>query len=225
MSYILDALKKAEAERDPDARANLAIAARERRNHRLLIYLVIAALIANVMLLAWILLPGGQDATSTAGFAAPTPQAPPTQVPLTQAPPTRTLPTQRAEDRQVPPPAPTNRPDQAAPTSLTGSATGSERTPATAALSPPAEPVAALAAVPTRLVDLPQAARRDFPALEFSTHIYADDPSLRAVVVNGIRLTEGDRLEGLVVREITEGGAILEYGRYLVEVPVLDSWN
>ena len=51
----------------------------------------------------------------------------------------------------------------------------------------------ALTAAPLPLSSLPSGQRQRFPELEFSTHIYADDADLRAIVVNGTRLEEGDR--------------------------------
>lgn len=216
MSYILDALKKAEAERDPDARASLAIEARERRKQRLLVYAVTAALIANATLVAWILLPAGNDSPAPSGVAAT---------------PAQTLPRETAREANVPAAAAAtvstnNRTSASAPdpVSSPGSSTPQASTsePEPARNTAPSLPTERMEA---KLADLPESVRRNFPTLEFSTHIYADDPSLRAIVVNGVRLTEGDPLEGAVVHEITEDGAIFEYERYLVEVPVLDDWN
>ena len=75
------------------------------------------------------------------------------------------------------------------------------------------------------LAALPAAARREFPQLVFSTHVYADDPALRAVVVNGQRLTEGNSLGALYLNEITENGVVFATGDYLVDIAVLDDWQ
>ena len=72
---------------------------------------------------------------------------------------------------------------------------------------------------------LPSAQRARFPELTFSTHIYADDADLRAIVVNGTRLEEGDRLENLSLSEITEDGAVFRFEDRLVLVSVLDGWD
>jgi hypothetical protein len=61
--------------------------------------------------------------------------------------------------------------------------------------------------------------------LEFSTHIYADEADLRAIVVNGVRLKEGDRLDNVRLQEITEEGAVFAFENQLVSISVLDSWN
>ena len=71
MSYILDALKKAEAERDPEARASLAMAQHERRRNRWLAYAVVIALIANAAILLWLFLP--EPRTELATTLAQTP--------------------------------------------------------------------------------------------------------------------------------------------------------
>jgi hypothetical protein len=72
---------------------------------------------------------------------------------------------------------------------------------------------------------LPAEVRRRFPGLAFSTHVYAEDASLRALVVNGTRLVEGDRLGALTLEEITEEGAVFGFERYLVAVSVLETWE
>ena len=81
------------------------------------------------------------------------------------------------------------------------------------------------AAEPVPVSSLPDAQRQRFPKLTFSTHIYADDADLRAIVVNGSRLQEGDRLQNLVLSQITEEGAVFRFEGRLVSVSVLDDWN
>jgi general secretion pathway protein B len=72
---------------------------------------------------------------------------------------------------------------------------------------------------------LPSAARARFPGIVFSTHIYAEDADLRAIVANGQRLREGERVRGLRIREITETGVVLAFEDYLVEVPIVTDWD
>jgi len=74
------------------------------------------------------------------------------------------------------------------------------------------------------LDSLPPGPRSRFPGIAFSTHVYAEDPTLRAIVVNGDRMQEGDRIGDLLIQEITEQGVILEFESYLVEVPVFTDW-
>lgn len=75
------------------------------------------------------------------------------------------------------------------------------------------------------VADLPERARLSFPNIEFSTHVYAEDPTLRAVVANGLRLMEGDLFEGLELIEITPEGVIFLFQDYLITVSVLALWE
>jgi hypothetical protein len=75
------------------------------------------------------------------------------------------------------------------------------------------------------LDSLPPAARSRFPGIVISTHVYAEDPAMRAIVVNGARLQEGDLASGLPIREINEFGVVLEFESYLVDVPVFTDWD
>ncbi|MFV2090111.1 MAG: general secretion pathway protein GspB [Pseudomonadales bacterium] len=175
MSYILDALKKAEAERDPQARARLAIEQTEGRKHRLLIYGVILALMANAVVLTWLFYPDMQRVVSARPIA------------------------QQTSGRS------TSATEQPTP-----------QTPA----APRASKIER-----TTLKALPAAVAARLPRLEFSSHIFAEDADLRAVVVNGQRLEEGDRIGAVTLVEITEDGAVMAFERYLITVPVLENWN
>ena len=89
MSYILDALKKAEADRDPDARASLAMAQHDRRRSRWLAYAVVIALIANAAILLWLFLPEDGAAPQTAVDISPAPAQPPRPEPVERLRPLR----------------------------------------------------------------------------------------------------------------------------------------
>jgi hypothetical protein len=225
MSYILDALKKAEADRDPDARASLAMAQHDRRRNRWLAYAVVIALIANAAILLWLFVPEDDAAPPTAAEVRPTTAQPPGPEPVERlgtptanvsptAQPQATTPVQqplRTEPALIRPPAASEPP------SSTAAATGET------IIGPDSVLASAAEAVPVS--SLPDAQRRRFPNLEFSTHIYADDADLRAIVVNGSRLEEGDRLQNLVLSQITEEGAVFRFEGQLVSVSVLDDWN
>lgn len=181
MSYILDALKKSEAENDPAASANLALnQQRAQSRARLTGILVVAALLINAGVLVWLFAPSSDPSVVQ---PRPRSQPEPSTEPVTQG---------RAEvivepRVQAPPPIP-----------------------------PPTR---------ARLTELPANVRARFPGLAFSTHIYADDPSLRAVVANGERLREGDEIGNATVAQITEQGVIVAFERYLVEIPVVSEWD
>lgn len=212
MSYILDALKKAEADRSPETRAAMALAQHDRQRNRLLVYGLVVALIVNVILLLWLFLPREQDAASSQ--------------PAAQA--------QSETQSAAAPPGPAET--AAMPGPQTAAATGTSITTADSATrlaTPPATTAPAADTLmtpstrrtPQSLRSLPTGVQRRFPSLEFSTHVYADAPDLRAIVVNGTRLTEGERLGALRLEEITEEGAVFAFEDYLVDVSVLDGWN
>lgn len=73
--------------------------------------------------------------------------------------------------------------------------------------------------------ELPEADRAAFPKLEFSTHIFSDDPEMRAVVVNARRLQEGQSLGEMVLKAVTEDGIIVDYRGHQVALSVVDSWE
>jgi general secretion pathway protein B len=61
---------------------------------------------------------------------------------------------------------------------------------------------------------------------EFSTHVFADDPQLRAVTLDGRRLTEGDLIApGMRLLTITESGVVLEFNGERIEFDVLQDWR
>jgi hypothetical protein len=188
MSYILDALKKAEAERDPDVRTGLAIEQGERHRHRLLIYGVIAALLTNAVVLIWLFFPDPQ-----------LPESVPSQAPSASE--------RRPETVAVPVVDPVGR----------------------AVVPPEQQPVSPLPSVSEAesiaFAALPEDVAARLPVLEFSTHIFAEDPGLRVLVVNGQRIHEGDQIGAVTFTEITEDGAILAFDRYLITIPVLQNWD
>ncbi len=226
MSYVLEALKKQEAEQNPDVAVSLSLATERSRRYRLLTWLVGATLVVNAGILFWLLawpqLQKEQEQKEQA-LSVAEPNAEPGS-------------TARSADL---PAASTASGPQAAPAGAAATAAQAATTPE-AAMSlpnePPAEPVKAepvkvepekVEAVrePVQLDRLPPDVRSRFPGLAFSTHVYAEDRDLRAVVANGRRLTEGDSLRGVTVNEITETGVVLAFDGFLIEVPVVGTWD
>jgi len=82
--------------------------------------------------------------------------------------------------------------------------------------------------VKVQLSDLTASEQSLYNGFTYSTHIYTDDPTLCAIVVDGQRLETGDSFNGLVVVAITEAGVIFEQlyngQRRQVEVSVLEQW-
>ena len=184
MSYILDALKRAEAERDRGAVPTLNTQALAStvgaRRGSPLPYVVIGVGVLLVLLLALLLW------RSWGG--APAPQIEPQQ-PLAQAPapiPVQTpAQTQRkpapppvARNKAVPQPAPVARP-----------------------VSPPVQ--AAAPAPVLTMAELPDAVRRSLPPLKFGGAMYSDAPASRVLILNGQLLHEAEAVQpGLVIETI-----------------------
>jgi general secretion pathway protein B len=190
MSFILDALKKAESERHRASGPVLVDVriAPPRRSLPAWAWVLGLVLLANLAILGWLMLrkPAAPAAVAVppapaSSVVATTPPAP--QAPI--APPPRAAPTTPAYE---PPPAPTPAPMP-------------ESVPAAAAVD--------VGALPT-LQQL-QAAGVDLPPLLLNLHAYDPTPSQRYVLLNGLRLAEGEFTpDGIKVETITEHGVVLE---------------
>jgi general secretion pathway protein B len=213
MSFILDALRKSELERQRQRGPGMAEFPAARADRRLPVALVVigALLAVNIVVVVFFMLrEAPAPATTQAATAAPssTTSAPPSAAasPSQPAPgaqgalESEALPSQGFEEPPVEiygAPA-TQPPDAPDPTLLpeapaaAPSVTYSEAPPADDAVS-----VEAATGLPELSVDL---------------HIFAEDPAKRAVFINGRRYTKGDRIaEGPVVEDITRDGALLSY--------------
>ncbi len=97
-------------------------------------------------------------------------------------------------------------------------------TPVAAAPEPIEHPPSNAAAFIT-FAELDGATRARFPEIEVSTHIYAEEADLRAVVFERRRLQEGDTIAGLPLVHITEAGLVVRFEGQLIELSVLDDWE
>ena len=81
------------------------------------------------------------------------------------------------------------------------------------------QPVNKITAVPTNI-------QRQIPDLKFSSHLYADDSSFRMVNINGNMFHEGDIIaEGIQLERISEEGVVLNYLHYTFEISVIRDWS
>ncbi|MCZ6642108.1 MAG: general secretion pathway protein GspB [Gammaproteobacteria bacterium] len=198
MSYILDALQKSTAEGNPVVAASLLRGNAKQRKQKLIGGLIVMALFANVVLFTWRFSSERED-------------------PAQAVQPTPTITTDAAIEA----------PEQSARQRLP-LLPADEENPAPLEAPPLADGSRDIALEPLKTItvaDLPEPARLAFPELEFSTHIYAEDRTLRAIVVNGQRLEEGDSFEGLGLLEITPEGVIFRFQDYLIAVSVLALWE
>ncbi len=213
MSFILDALRKSEHERQRQSGPSIAElpVAREDRRLPLALLAIGALLLVNAAVIAFFL---WRDGTATAVPAAPPAAAPAAVTAAAPAPP----PVAVAEVPAAPAPAPAVaaapaevRPlaEEAAVSYVNAPPPPPDPTllPAAPATPPPAVPAAG---APPSIHQLPPQATAGLPALSMDLHIWADDPARRAVFINGRRYQQGAALaEGPTIEEITRDGAVL----------------
>jgi general secretion pathway protein B len=218
MSFILEALRKSEHERQRQAGPAVAEMPIVRAPSRMPVALIaVGALLAvNLAVLLYFLLRNDAPevireepvAAAPADALRPAPversmQPPPP--PSVSAPPSREV--QPLTDVAAPEPAP--MPMRDAPAAPDPTLIPPAPTPQVTYAEPPQ---AAVRDAPPRLDTLPAQATAGLPALNLDLHIYASDPAQRAAFINGRRYREGDTLpEGVEVRSITPEGAVLQY--------------
>jgi len=207
MSFILDALRKSELERQRQSGPSIAELPVARDDRRLPWALVAIGLLlaVNIGVLMYFLL--RDDTLALASAESPATPAPAVAAPVAlAAAPDASLPPPAAEspvadadisyadampDASLPPPAPdpTLVPDA----SVTYSPGPSE-------------------GLPPSIDELPAQTTAGLPELSVDLHIYTDDSAKRAVFINGRRYQRGDVLaEGPRVEEINREGAVLTY--------------
>ena len=233
MSFILDALKKSESDRQRQSGPALfEVKVAPPRSRLPLWAIAIAALLAvNLVIVAWMMLrrpAAHEESALTAPAATPAAPASASAAPITPAPPA---------PAQVPASAPT-APGAAAPaTALAapgGAAPATPLTPPAAAggnateesaaedLAPAADPapVPALSSHVRRgtadgvplYQDWAAMPGTHVPPLRLDLHVYAQRPEERFVMINMKKMHEGDALpEGVRVESITPEGAVLSY--------------
>ena len=209
MSFILDALRKSEIERQRQSGPSIAELPVAREDRRLPVALLAIGLLLAVnvgVLLFFLLRDAGQpaaDAPPAAAAAAPAVAAPgpvPAPVMASAAPTLSELADEDAAAAGDFAAAATLPPEAPDPTLLpdTPVATASSGVTYSEGPAPTNANVAALTA--------------GLPELAIDLHIFTDDPARRAVFINGRRYTQGDSIvEGPRVEEITRDGAVLNY--------------
>jgi len=203
MSFILDALRKSDTERQQQATPGLATTAQRTQgtNKNIWIPLLTAVLILNAAALAWILMTDTNEAT---GVPAPSSAQPDTRslrveaeavaTPGKAAAPAPAISEPVIEMTPVPAPVPAQ--------------------PATQDLERTAAPEQAdTETIQTSLPSFDQLLAGgivSMPPLHLDIHVYAGEPAKRFVFINMNKYREGERLnEGPLVEEITNDGVIL----------------
>lgn len=225
MSYILDALRKAEQERHLGQAPNPITVPPPVQPSGKQLWLWLSAglgLGLNAALLIFFLVrpPAASPPAPAASAPAPAPLSPRPQAtgpaPATPARPEATAPAPIQE-----PPVAQPAPPRKIPAGKPAPAETS-RPPAVAIPSPrpepppktPSGPSVTLGPEPPPLLDaLPADTRRGLPGLNLDIHVYSADAGKRFVVINGQRYREGDAIgQGAVLETVTPGGALLRKG-------------
>lgn len=232
MSFILDALKKSEAERARQSGPTLVdmrIVAPRRGVPPWVIVLGLV-LLANLVVLAIVLARGGRDTPSIPAadtVAAPSPVAPPPEPRATNVLPPPTLPEQvtvlppvvyggsQASRAAPDSPRPVAREynDEPLPAGgrLITPATGASPAPAASApVRSPSPPRQDASGLPT--AEDMRISGITLPQLNMALHAWDALPSNRYVMINGQKLREGQQTaEGVTVEQITADGAVMRW--------------
>jgi len=215
MSYILDALKKAEHERDLGRVPRLeSMQDSSSPRRRSAVWLIAGALLINAVVLTLWLRPAIQpEVVTRARQQAPVPPvAPPSAAPapvvVTPLPATASAPIPMSapalEPERVAAPSQPVQPPPAVSTSPRAAFESRAEAPPT--LVPPVVPA------PPLLRDLPAEFRAVVPPLSLDVHVYAPTVSGRFVLINMKKYREGEPLvEGPTIEEITADGVVLSY--------------
>ncbi|MFG6415447.1 general secretion pathway protein GspB [Roseateles sp. DC23W] len=226
MSYILDALRRAEADRERERGQVPGLHAQP---------LPVPASAAGASPRRWLPWAGGgllllAGIGAGSWWAGETPPA---------VPQTQTAPMPASAPATLPaPPAPPAATVAAAPAPVPTTVSAPVPTPAVsespylAPVPPPAAtpapapaPVAAAAPAPEdripRLAELPEGTRRELPRLTISGSVYSDDPASRFVMINGEVQREGARLGAeLVLEQIRPRELVLRFKGQRFRQPV-----
>jgi general secretion pathway protein B len=201
MSYILDALKKADAERERGGVPGLHTRQitpgpslqKPPRSFSQWVVLV-GALVLTIVVVVWWEVRAPDTGVGTLPAAVMQPVTP---APLVAAPaPAVSVPS------VVTPPPPIVRPEPRAPVKQPPLA------PSNAQTAPPASTPAVPAAPAPLLGELPVEVRSQIPALAISGSVYSDNPSQRLLLINGQVLSQGSTVaQDVTLMEIQRGSS------------------
>ena len=229
MSYILDALRKAEAERErgsvPGINAQPAFAGARPGGSpprsRLWIVVLVLGIALAIAVAAALFLLSGRGATND--VATPVAKAPMPAPTVPAAPVAMTPPVAQPTPAPLPAPASQSVAAVAPPVQVTPPpAAPAVRKPRPA--TPAAAPASAAVPVPAApkaeervyaVSELPDDIRRQLPQLSVGGSVYSPTPANRLVIVNGQVLHEGERINPeLTVQQIRVNAAVLSFKGY-----------
>jgi general secretion pathway protein B len=208
MSYILDALKKSEKERQrgtvPDILTTQEPLSQEPKKRPLLLYLLLSAILFNTGLLVWLMSPWQSKK--------------PNLIQLTDR--------QQSESKLPESPSPdlskTNSPEVKMAMKEEAPKVAPQQAGATAHVSSEQKLSNREAPLPNKIYnlnELPLSIQQSLPTFAISVSLYSDDPASRMAKINGQVMKEGQYLTaGLKLEEIIPDGVILSYQNYRFRV-------
>jgi len=225
MSFILDALRKSETERQQQSTPGLAdsryIAPKKTRG--IWTPLLLGVLAVNALLLAFVLLKKAPDNTSRQTAATSTTVRSLAIPPIREVREVRPL-ADEIPAKSAPVGTPTSSPER--PVTQAPGAAGPNASAVTPAAVPAAAQASAVISAESALEMYPSlqqltvAGVLSLPPLNIDLHVYSAKPAERFVFINMAKYTEGDRLsEGPTIEKITENGAVLNHlgNRFILE--------
>ena len=230
MSYILDALRRADAERErgevPGLQSQQQHAALDDEEaaptrSRWMLAAIFALVIALVAAVGWNFVGGEPPRSPVVVAVAPVPVPVPVATPPTVA--VATAPSVSATPAPAPPPVATARLAEPRPAVRRAPASSPSTAPpatpsALATSAPPNKPPTAVprAAAPEARIyaraELPADVQRELPQVAIGGASYSNDAASRMVIINGQVFHEGDKIAaGLVLEKIKLKAAVLAY--------------
>ena len=229
MSYILEALKKAQAERQlgevPSVHAaSMPIGSEPPAGGRLTkpmlaAMVVMAGVIVVLLALVWRNNDGGRPAPAATAPAALASAAPGTPV-VAAAPAAPSAPAPQFVVQAPAPLAPPKAPAPAVQPAVVAEAARAAAAPVSAPVKAPAPAAAAPEEVTQSARDLPEPIQRALPTVAIGGYIYSKDPADRLLLVDKVLRHEGEEVApGLVLEKLQPKAAIFSFKGYRYRVP------
>ncbi|MBB5320666.1 general secretion pathway protein GspB [Marinobacter oulmenensis] len=226
MSYILDALRKSEAERHRGQAPTLAgqwqPVGGARRPVRPIGLWVTVALLINAAIVAYVFWPAPENVQIAPATATEAPvqseQEPEPAVSRPGVPESQQATVEPESGGPVQPPA-----SGASSSAEVGFSEPVIITPGRSRSSAQLTPPPPEGRVP-HLVELPLSFQKSVPDLTFSSHIFSSNPSASRVIVNHQPLQTGDRLGNLRLEQITEEGVVFSREGQAFRLGVARQW-
>ncbi|PAU82369.1 hypothetical protein CK501_04290 [Halovibrio salipaludis] len=235
MSYILDALKKSEAERsntDPaESGHRVSFASTPGQQRELWPYLLALALMANAAVVGYLVWPESapEDEAVVPEHVAPVQSPRPAEETTAKTAPEppgqesvqeETMTSETAA-------APVVSREQPTKSSMESTAPSSEvpdQNPPDNDPSADRKADAPEEEVPS-IHDMPRSVQQRVPEMTFNGHVWSSRPSSRSVMINNRLLREGGRFQGLVIQEITTAGVVFRLDGHVFEIDIVRDWQ